>query len=90
MQSFKPFYSKILLFGEYSVISGSNVLSIPFPEFSGKLAIPPNQEIEGKSFRESNQKIIDYINRLSDLLFVIARYENHVASSPEIEWKSRG
>ena len=60
MQSFKPFYSKILLFGEYSVISGSNVLSIPFPEFSGKLAIPPNQEIEGKNFRESNQKIIDY------------------------------
>ncbi len=37
-----------------------------------------------------NKNIIIYINRLSDLLFVIARYENHVVSSPEIEWKPRG
>ncbi len=37
-----------------------------------------------------NQKIIIYINRLSDLLFVIARFENHVSSTPEIEWNTRG
>jgi len=29
-----------------------------------------------------------YLNRLSDLLFVLARYANHVASVPEIKWKS--
>lgn len=34
--------------------------------------------------------IIAYINRLSDLLFVIARYENHITSTPETEWKPRG
>lgn len=29
-----------------------------------------------------------YLNRLSDLLFVLARYANHVAGVPEIKWKS--
>jgi cob(I)alamin adenosyltransferase len=37
-----------------------------------------------------SKNIIAYINRLSDLLFVIARYENHVTSTPETEWKPRG
>ena len=37
-----------------------------------------------------NSNIIVYINRLSDLLFVIARFENHTSSTPEIEWKQRG
>jgi len=29
-----------------------------------------------------------YLNRLSDMLFVLARYANHVAGVPEIKWKS--
>ncbi|MDA0331048.1 MAG: mevalonate kinase, partial [Bacteroidetes bacterium] len=33
----KKFYSKILLFGEYGVISNSNALSIPFEKFYGYL-----------------------------------------------------
>ncbi len=28
-----------------------------------------------------------YLNRLSDMLFVLARYANHVAGVPEIKWK---
>jgi cob(I)alamin adenosyltransferase len=32
--------------------------------------------------------IIIYLNRLSDLLFVLARYANHVAGVQEIKWKS--
>ncbi len=28
-----------------------------------------------------------YLNRLSDLLFVLARYENFVRNSPDVEWK---
>ncbi|MBI5473216.1 MAG: cob(I)yrinic acid a,c-diamide adenosyltransferase [Ignavibacteriae bacterium] len=28
-----------------------------------------------------------YLNRLSDLLFVLARYANHVANVPETKWK---
>jgi cob(I)alamin adenosyltransferase len=29
---------------------------------------------------------IKYVNRLSDLLFVVARVVNHRAGVPEIEW----
>ncbi len=37
-----------------------------------------------------NDKILVYINRLSDLLFVLARFENFTTSTPEIEWNTRG
>jgi cob(I)alamin adenosyltransferase len=32
--------------------------------------------------------IMVYLNRLSDLLFVLARYVNHLSGTPEIKWKS--
>lgn len=31
--------------------------------------------------------IIVFLNRLSDLLFVLARYENFVNNTPDVEWK---
>ncbi|HMQ10011.1 MAG TPA: cob(I)yrinic acid a,c-diamide adenosyltransferase [Oligoflexia bacterium] len=31
--------------------------------------------------------IIQYLNRLSDWLFVCARYENHLNKAPEIQWQ---
>lgn len=34
-----------------------------------------------------NPEIIRYLNRLSDLLFVLARYVNQQSRQPEIEWK---
>ena len=37
-----------------------------------------------------SQNIIIYLNRLSDLLFVTARYENLKASITEIKWKPWG
>ncbi|MBM2840670.1 MAG: ATP:cob(I)alamin adenosyltransferase [Bacteroidetes bacterium] len=33
------------------------------------------------------ENITIYLNRLSDLLFVLARYANHVANVPETRWK---
>lgn len=36
----RPFYSKVLLFGEYSVIQHSMALCIPYPLFEGKLRFP--------------------------------------------------
>lgn len=32
-------------------------------------------------------EILVYLNRLSDLLFVLARYENHVQNIPDVIWK---
>ncbi|MEX1011402.1 MAG: cob(I)yrinic acid a,c-diamide adenosyltransferase [Balneolaceae bacterium] len=33
-----------------------------------------------------NEQAIIYLNRLSDLLFVLARHENHQAGRPDIPW----
>jgi cob(I)alamin adenosyltransferase len=39
--------------------------------------------------QDINQEIIRYLNRLSDLLFVLARAENHQAGSSETIWKKQ-
>jgi len=46
--------------------------------------------VDINSNEEVNSNIIKYINRVSDLLFVLARYENQKKSTSEIEWKPRG
>ena len=40
------------------------------------------EEVRGELFR--------YVNRLSDLLFVLARYANHAAGVEDIPWKGQG
>ena len=40
--------------------------------------------VEINSFEKVNEDLLSYINRLSDLLFVLARYENHANSTAEI------
>lgn len=35
------------------------------------------------------QLIIQYLNRLSDYLFVLARYISHINNAPEIPWRAR-
>lgn len=34
-----------------------------------------------------NKNCIVYLNRLSDFLFVLSRYENYISHTPENEWK---
>lgn len=36
---------------------------------------------------ETGGEIIVYLNRLSDLLFVLARYENKISGVPDVVWK---
>jgi cob(I)alamin adenosyltransferase len=38
---------------------------------------------------EINSLVIQYLNRLSDYLFILARYAAHVTGAPEIQWKAR-
>ena len=33
--------------------------------------------------------VIQYLNRLSDYLFVLARYISHINNAPEVEWRAR-
>jgi cob(I)alamin adenosyltransferase len=39
--------------------------------------------------KKINPEVLRYLNRLSDLLFVLARAENHHSGSPETIWKKR-
>jgi cob(I)alamin adenosyltransferase len=42
-----------------------------------------------KSHQEINPEVLRYLNRLSDLLFVLARVENQTAGTTEVAWKKR-
>jgi len=46
------------------------------------VALGAQEDLRGELFR--------YVNRLSDLLFVLARYANHVAGVEDIPWKGQG
>jgi cob(I)alamin adenosyltransferase len=35
-----------------------------------------------------NTPVVQYLNRLSDLLFVLARYVNRSLNTPDVYWKS--
>ena len=59
----KNFYSKVLLFGEYGIISNSNALSIPFKEFYGFLK---KSTILNQEQKDSNDKLIELYNYISD------------------------
>ena len=57
----KSFYSKIMLFGEYSIICGSMALTIPYSHFKGSLKfLNKNQSIDIDFAKSSNQKLRDY------------------------------
>ena len=56
-----PFYSKIMLFGEYSIICGSMALTIPYSHFNGSLNfINKNQYTDLDFARHSNQQLREY------------------------------
>ncbi len=39
---------------------------------------------------ETAETAVVFLNRLSDLLFVYARYANHLAGTPDVAWQARG
>ena len=57
------FNSKILLFGEYSLIKGSMALSIPYEELGGQLLFDPEAN-KSRSNHYSVAYLIDYLNFL--------------------------
>jgi mevalonate kinase len=55
------FYSKIMLFGEYTIINGSMGLTIPYAHFNGQLAFPNRQSYTDLAFAQrSNQHLYDF------------------------------
>ncbi|MFA6401558.1 MAG: hypothetical protein WCX31_08035 [Salinivirgaceae bacterium] len=60
------FNSKILLFGEYTILNDSMALAIPFSEFSGHLVLPSDGDIPNPISIESNQSIKRWAKYLSE------------------------
>ena len=42
--------------------------------------------VTAQNIETISNDVIVYLNRLSDLLFVMSRYENHVSQTPEVRW----
>ncbi len=59
----QPFNSKIMLFGEYSIICGSMALTIPYSHFNGSLKfINSNQYTDLDFARRSNKQLREYFD----------------------------
>ena len=74
----KVFYSKILLFGEYSIIKSSNALAMPYKLFEGELKFKEvkadreaiklyNKIVKANSFKKS-KSASKYVKDLETLL----------------------
>ena len=66
MKDFRDFYSKILLFGEYSVICNSMGLTIPYKKYSGKFQKNDNLDEESQRSSESLYGFYEYLLKLSE------------------------
>jgi len=62
---FKAFPSKVLLFGEYSILSGSNALVIPYQGFTGRLEFAT--QLNDSMTWESNRVIRQMVHYLEEV-----------------------
>ena len=75
MKKFQEFYSKILLFGEYSVICNSMGLTIPYERFSGQLEYAGKPNDEELSSSGSLKGFYNYLKKLSDQKELLAKLD---------------
>jgi len=63
-------------------------ISSAFLQYARTVCRRCERKIVKFALKEESDKIyIKYFNRLSDFLFIVARFENHFAGVKEIEWK---
>ena len=84
----KVFNSKILLFGEYSILKNSKGLSIPFPLFNGSLKTPLEKTALSK---KSNSTLLDffkYLKNIAELDFHSFKIdlENGIYFDSQFQW----
>lgn len=62
MEGGRRFKSKLLLFGEYGIMLGSKALCVPFPDYSGYLAMSKDPEDVYVSYSNRNlRELLDYL-----------------------------
>lgn len=60
----KSFHGKIMLFGEYSIICGSEALVIPFKKLSGSWIFSPEENIQSDHTQKSGSQLFDFLDYL--------------------------
>ena len=55
----KKYFSKILLFGEYGIISNSNALAIPYDEYLGQIMFNDNNSSSNKNLYKLYEFLIE-------------------------------
>ncbi len=55
------YYSKILLFGEYTLMMGSGALTVPFPQFNGRLEFTNDCTVEHSVSNSHLRKFCQYL-----------------------------
>jgi mevalonate kinase len=78
---YRTFHGKILLFGEYTIITGSKALVIQLRQFSGRLAYPDTSEINNPDLLTSRRSLYAFFEYLSDM---------QDSSSTDLEKVTRG
>ena len=63
----KKYFSKILLFGEYGIISNSNALAIPYDEYLGQIMFNYNNSSSNKNL----YKLYEFLIEKSWIIFLI-------------------
>lgn len=66
METYRSFYAKILLFGEYSVICNSMGLTIPYTEYSGRFRQAETLTEEQRQSAECLRSFYQYLLQLSE------------------------
>ena len=75
----QTFHSKILLFGEYSIIQDSMGLTVPYEIFKGSLIFEPREGVDAAFIRQSNAHLAGF------LAYIIQKLEEDVKNNPEIK-----
>lgn len=78
---YRSFYSKLLLFGEYSVIFGSKALAIPFNAYSGRLGYSLQPNVDAVASNTTLKGLLDFVSASSSLnsLFKVAAAAAEIA-----------
>ncbi len=63
---FPYFYAKILLFGEYSLMVGSNAFSMPLSQFGGELKFAKTESLQGPEI-QSNYNLRKFVQALKKM-----------------------
>ncbi|MBL0080798.1 MAG: mevalonate kinase [Bacteroidetes bacterium] len=67
-QNEQAFHSKILLFGEYSIIQESMGLSVPYKNFEGQLTFSPTENLDPNFTEKSNEHLLNFSFYLKEKL----------------------